>query len=169
MRPLLPVLAVLSIVVGSASPLAAQGADPAHGAEVERVARSAMSRLRSPVTPFHTLEICPSAEAAALRDTVTMAAAAGMSADEIVEDVIARRGEQLRILPEKRGVGLWAWVLPPLALAAGAVFLLLRLRSMRRADGPVSADAGAAPPMSDDDRARLAAAMAEWERTEGAT
>ncbi len=38
-----------------------------------------MAQLRSPVTPSHTLDMCPAPEADALRDTVRAEAARGAS------------------------------------------------------------------------------------------
>ncbi|HEX2091804.1 MAG TPA: cytochrome c-type biogenesis protein CcmH, partial [Longimicrobiaceae bacterium] len=94
------------------------------------VAHEAASQLRSPVTPSHTLDMCPAPEAEALRDTVLMAATRGMTAGEIVEGVIARRGEQLRIVPKREGFGIWAWILPPAVLLAGLGVVSARLRAM---------------------------------------
>lgn len=132
--------------------------------EVERVAREAMVQLRSPVTPSHTLDMCPAEAAVALRDTVRMAALAGMSSREIVDDVVARYGAPMRILPKRSGVGLFAWLLTPLALLGGGVFIALRMRAMR-AQGPAPAGpAGSA--LSDAERAELAAALREFEADE---
>ena len=125
--------------------------------ELERVATTAMSRLRSPYTPSHTVDMCPSA--GALRDTIRLAAASGQSTDAIVEGVIARHGEQLRVLPKRSGAGLWAWIFPPLVLVGGAVVLIRRLRP-----APGTATAGGDPPLSDNERDEVAAALREWER-----
>jgi cytochrome c-type biogenesis protein CcmH/NrfF len=128
--------------------------------EQERTAREAMVQLRSPVTPSHTLDMCPAEAAVALRDTVRMAALAGMSTRQIVDDVVARYGEPMRILPKRSGKGLVAWLLTPLALVGGAVFVVLRLRAMR-GQGPAPAAPAEASALSDADRAELAAALRE--------
>lgn len=132
--------------------------------EVERTAREAMVQLRSPVTPSHTLDMCPAEAAVALRDTVRMAALAGMSTRRIVDDVVARYGEPMRILPKRSGKGLVAWLLTPLALLGGAVFVVLRLRAMR-GQGPAPASPAEASALSDADRAELAAALRELDGT----
>lgn len=134
--------------------------------EVELVARDAMTRLRSPITPSHTLDMCPASEAMALRDTIRLAALGGMSADRIVEDVIARHGEQVRLIPRRSGFGLAAWLLTPLALMVGGLFLAMRVRAMRRS-GPAVAGAGAGA-MSKEDQDALAVALRDFERTETA-
>lgn len=151
-------LLLLSLVL--AAPSAAQIVVPQLTPEQEQTAVAAMKRLRSPVTPFHTVDMCPSVPA--LRDTIRVAAAEGMSTEQIVEDVIARYGEEVRLLPKRSGVGLLAWIATPLLLLAGAGLVVLRLR---RGQAALAAE----PPveqaeLSDEDRTRLAAAMSEWER-----
>jgi cytochrome c-type biogenesis protein CcmH/NrfF len=144
----------------AAAPVSAQDAT----ADARAVARSAEEQLRSPVTPSHTLDMCPSPEAGALRDTVLTLAMAGMTDDAIIERVIAGRGEQLRIVPEHRGVGLWAWVLPPAVLVIGAAFVAFRLIALRR--GRAGEPAPAAGAMSDGERAQVEAALRQFERGE---
>jgi cytochrome c-type biogenesis protein CcmH/NrfF len=129
--------------------------------ETESVARAAMFQLRSPVTPSHTLDMCPNVGVEALRDTIRMAAAEGQSVDQIVEGVIARYGEHLRLVPERRGAGLWAWIMPPIALLFGAGLLMARLRKLRGPSGGAPAPVGAG--LSDEERERLDAALAELE------
>lgn len=154
-----PLYALLAALLAVAPPLAAQGA-PAATAESEAVAHAAMTQLRSPVTPFHTLDMCPDAAAVALRDTVRMEAARGASVREIVEGTIARRGEVLRIVPKRSGVGLWAWIAPPAVLVGG---LLLVAGWLRRSRAAAATDPEPEA-LSGDDRERLAAALAEWDR-----
>jgi cytochrome c-type biogenesis protein CcmH len=158
-------VAVAAILAMTAAPAAAQTALQVPP-EVELVARDAMTRLRSPITPSHTLDMCPAAEAMALRDTIRMAALGGMTADRIVEDVIARHGEQVRLIPRRSGFGLAAWLLTPLALLGGGLFLALRLRAMRRS-GPAPAAAGTGA-MTTEDQDALALALRDFERTETA-
>jgi cytochrome c-type biogenesis protein CcmH/NrfF len=130
--------------------------------EKEKTAVEAMSRLKSPYTAFHTVDMCPSA--AALRDSIRVMAANGMSSEAIVEDVVARHGEQLRILPKRSGVGLWAWIATPLVLLIGVGLIAYRVRGGQQA-APLTAGGDA---ISDEDRLELAAALREWdERSSG--
>ncbi|HEX8358490.1 MAG TPA: cytochrome c-type biogenesis protein [Longimicrobium sp.] len=130
--------------------------------EVEAVAHRAMTELRSPVTPSHTLDMCPAEAAIALRDTVRMAALQGQSSNQIVEGVVARYGERLRTVPRRDDFGVWAWLAPPLVLLLGAGAVVLAMRRLRgRAATPIPATA-----MSDEDRARLDAALRAYERGE---
>ncbi|HET6765561.1 MAG TPA: cytochrome c-type biogenesis protein CcmH [Longimicrobiaceae bacterium] len=163
--PIRPLALALALACAAALPLAAQD----HGmsaADAERIAVTAETQLRSPVTPGHTLDMCPSVEAQALRDTVMTMALAGMSSDRIVETVIERRGEDLRIVPRKSGTGLLAWIAPPLVLLIGGGIVMARLRAVR---GRGEVLPGVAAPITTDDREMLDRAMREMEREEAAT
>lgn len=157
------VWSLLSLVL-LVGPLVGQADEPSSvplTPEQRRTANEAMAQLRSPVTPFHTVDMCPSVPA--LRDSIRFAAATGLSTEAIVEDVIARHGEQVRLLPKRRGVGLLAWLIPPLAVLVGGALLVRRLNRSRAA-------AAAFPvpevEVSDSDRLALSAAMREMEAAE---
>lgn len=119
---------LLLIALFAATPALAQLPDP--GSPAHRTAREAMMLLRSPVTPSHTLDMCPSAEA--LRDSMYVAAATGMTRDQLVEDFVARYGEEVRLLPRRSDFGLAAWIAPPALLLLGLAFVAGRMRRMRR-------------------------------------
>lgn len=107
------------------------------------------------------LEVCPSAGGAALRDTIEMLAESGLTADSIVETVLARYGEEWRALPKASGGSLMAWVVPPLALIFGVMTVVVVLRKIRRPlEGPEPDE------VSDEERARLDAALRELEAEE---
>jgi cytochrome c-type biogenesis protein CcmH len=131
--------------------------------KVQAVVHETLVSLRSPVTPSHTLDMCPAAEAIALRDTVRMAALQGQTSSQIVEGVVARYGERMRTLPRRDGFGLWAWLAPPLVLLAGAFAVFFAIRRMRGRTAAAPVPAGA---MTDEDRARLDAALRAFERGE---
>ena len=164
MRELRVTAVLFGLLCAASGPAVAQDTPIMLTEEEARTADAAMSRLRSPVTPAHTVDMCPSTPA--LRDTIRMAAAAGMSTDEIVEDVVARHGEHIRMLPKRSGAGLLAWLATPLLLLVGGGLIVARLRK----DG-----AGAPPPAEPDpedritaeERDRLTAAMRSFEETGG--
>lgn len=133
-----------------AAPAAAQLPEP--GSPAHRTAREAMALLRSPITPSHTLDMCPSAEAQ--RDTMYRAAATGMSRDQLIEDFVARYGEQVRLLPKRSGFGIFAWLAPPALLILGVAFVWGRMHRMRgAAAGP------AERALTEEERAQLDAAL----------
>lgn len=155
MRTLLLLLSLFA-----SGPVAAQIVVPELSPEQERTAVEAMERLRSPVTPFHTVDMCPSVPA--LRDTIRVAAAEGMSRDEIVEGVVARYGEEIRLMPKRSGVGLLAWIATPILLLAGAGLIAARLR---RGQASAAAHPDEETELTDEDQARLAAALSDWEES----
>lgn len=91
----------------------------------------AINRVRSPYCPGMMLEVCPTPQARMLRDTMELMAWSGMPADSVVAWMLARYGEQYRAVPLTRGSGLWAWLMPPLALLAGIVALAMALKHLR--------------------------------------
>jgi cytochrome c-type biogenesis protein CcmH len=152
MRRLLMVLLLLV-----AGPVAAQDTRPNAA-----VADQAIAQLKSPYCPGLMLEVCPSAPAAALRDSIRDLAAEGYSRNQLVEWVLSRHGEEWRGVPKRSGAGLWAWLVPPLVLVLGAGFVAYRLREARpEAVTPLPGSA-----LSDADRSELAAALRELERDE---
>ena len=152
---------IVGLMLVVAAPLVAQVSED----EARKNADAAIARLRSPYCPGLMLEVCPSTPAEALRDSIREAAAQGQSAKAIVEDVLARHGEEWRAVPKRSGAGLLAWLILPLALVVGAVVLWGRVKVMRT-QGP--ARAAAAGPMSDEERTKLAAALREFEHAEDA-
>jgi cytochrome c-type biogenesis protein CcmH/NrfF len=143
-----------------ATPLAGQVAVPPLTPQQEETAVAAMERLRSPVTPFHTVDMCPSVQP--LRDSIRVAAAEGMSTDQIVEDVVARYGEEIRLLPKRSGVGLLAWIATPILLLVGAGLVAARLR---RGQAVAAEEAEVEEEITDEERARLTAALHDWKRS----
>jgi cytochrome c-type biogenesis protein CcmH/NrfF len=117
-------------------------------------ARRAISEIRSPYCPGLMLEVCPSPPAADLRDSIDVLARAGLSADSIVERVIATYGEEWRAVPLREGTGWWAWLMPPavLLLGLGAVAVLLARRRKVVHGAPASVEVDA----EDDDKLRRA-------------
>lgn len=155
-------IALLLIVVSA--PLSAQneGLTPA---QIEE-AQTAISELRSPYCPGFMLEVCPSPQAEALRDSLYQFAATGMTSDELVEWMVASHGEEWRGLPRRSGAGLFAWILPPVVLVLGILGFLLWLRSNRNPAGPdLEADG---PQISDEEREKLALALQDWEQERSA-
>ncbi|CAN5711391.1 hypothetical protein BH23GEM5_BH23GEM5_02840 [soil metagenome] len=135
--------------------------DPAHGPPPsDAVAQSAIGELRSPYCPGLMLEVCPSPQAELLRDSIRDLAAAGQTKHEIVAWMIDRHGEEWRAVPRRSGVGLWAWIVPPLALLGAGAWLARRGWSLRRTAPPPVVPSE----ISSTDQARLDAELRELER-----
>jgi cytochrome c-type biogenesis protein CcmH len=127
---------------------------------------AAIGRLLSPFCPGLMLEVCPSPQAKLLRDTLQMMAQEGASSDSLVGWMLATYGEKYRAVPRTSGSGLWAWVMPPLALVGGAVLVGVALRHFRARARAVSSAPARAAPITPEDETALAAALQELKRSE---
>jgi cytochrome c-type biogenesis protein CcmH len=156
----LPLLSLLLIGLLAAYAEGQRRVDRPNAAEAER----AISELRSPYCPGLMLETCPSPPAAALRDSLFDLAAEGLSAPEIVEWMLARHGEEWRAVPQRSGAGLWAWVMPPLAILIGVGAVIGWLRANRREEQLVS-EVSTPSDISDTEREELAVALRRWEES----
>ena len=125
-------------------------------------ASEAISKLRSPYCPGFMLEVCPSREAEALRDSIQMGAVEGLSADSLVEWMIAGHGEEYRAFPKRSGAGLLAWAAPPAALLMGLALVVVVLRRLRGRETAVAVAGG----ITEEEQARLDEALAELEAME---
>ena len=152
------------LVLGAVLVLATAAAAQVSPEESQKTADAAIGRLRSPFCPGLMLEVCPSPNAEALRDTIRAMAAQGQNAEQIVEGVLARHGEEWRAVPKRSGVGLLAWLVLPAALVLGGLFVWTRIKAMR-GQGQVYAIA-AGQGMTDDERSRLDAALRDLDRGE---
>ncbi len=124
---------------------------------------AAISQLRSPFCPGLMLEVCPSPQAKLLRDSMEVMAWDGASSDSIVSWFLANHGEQYRAVPLTRGSGLFAWVMPPLALLGGLVIVALALkhfRGRREDQQPVQSE------LSEEDESVLEEALEELKASE---
>lgn len=123
----------------------------------------AIDRLRSPFCPGMMLEVCPSPQAKILRDSIQELAWAGVASDSLVEWMLANHGEEYRAVPRVAGSGLWAWVMPPLALLGGLIIVALVLQHLRTRQEP----AGSAPTeLSGEDQSVLDEALKELKDSE---
>ncbi|HET8655923.1 MAG TPA: cytochrome c-type biogenesis protein CcmH [Longimicrobiaceae bacterium] len=158
-------LLALALALVVARPVAAQTVRSPSSLPHADVANEAISQLRSPFCPGLMLAVCPSDQAAALRDSIHVLAARGWSAHRLVEWMISRHGEEWRALPKRSGPGLWAWVIPPLVLIGGAAYIVGRLRRARAVASVFPAPSVA---ISSADREQLAVALRQWEEAEEA-
>jgi cytochrome c-type biogenesis protein CcmH len=131
-----------------ARPAAAQDATPAAVTddEVNRIAK----KLYCPVCENVPLDVCPTQACAQWRATIREKRAAGWSEQQILDYFVAQYGERVLAQPSTRGLNIFVWIVPPLALAGGAFALWRFLRQMRR---PAPAQPPAPP--TDEYAARL--------------
>ncbi|MGD2122435.1 MAG: cytochrome c-type biogenesis protein CcmH [Gemmatimonadota bacterium] len=124
---------------------------------------AAISRLRSPYCPGLMLEVCPSPQAKMLRDSLQAMAHAGAPADSIIAWMLATHGEEYRAVPEARGSGLLAWLVPPAGLLGGLLLVLVVLKHFKKREEP---EATPSQPISEEDESILAEALQELKAAE---
>jgi len=124
---------------------------------------AAIARLRSPFCPGLMLEVCPSPQAKLLRDSIQVMAQGGVPADSLVSWMLANFGEEYRAVPQTRGSGLWAWIMPPLALLGGLFSVVVALRHFRARKEP---DPSVVKELSEEDESLLASALQELKAAE---
>ena len=109
------------------------------------------------------LEVCPSPQAKLLRDSLQMLAWEGTSSDSLVEWMLGSHGEEYRAVPQAAGSGLWAWIMPPLALLGGLIVVAMALQHFRGSRETAPELSGG---ISTEDESVLEAAMEELKASE---
>lgn len=144
---------------GWASPEGAattQGADAAVMSDEARerldaAADEVYQQVLSPFCPGRALSDCPSQKAHDLKAEIRGQLAQGAVAEDVLEGVFARYGDQYRAVPGYAGFGLVAWLGPLLFLVLGAFVALrmVRLGAAREqavaAEGSASTGSSAGP------------------------
>jgi cytochrome c-type biogenesis protein CcmH len=87
--------------------------------------------------------------AVSMRQTVREMLVEGASDQEILDFMVDAFGESVLASPPKHGTSLIIWLIPPIALALGALAVALALRSLRRAPHAPIAPAPAASSPAD--------------------
>jgi cytochrome c-type biogenesis protein CcmH/NrfF len=150
----------LSMGVGAQIPEGMEGAFRPHPE-----AEEAIGQLYSPFCPGFMLENCSAS--VALRDSMQLLAYQGWTSEQIVDWMLSNYGEQYLAVPEARGWGIWAWVLPPLALLSGLAVVFFALRRFKPEDGASQPKlAGGAGAISAAEEERLRSAIRDIELSE---
>jgi cytochrome c-type biogenesis protein CcmH/NrfF len=147
------VVVVAALVLGFATSATAAAGAAETATDISR-------DVMSPFCPGLTLHDCPSAAASDLRDRIEKWVRAGRSRDQIMSRLRDDYGPAIWASPPADGAGALAWLLPALAVAAGAALATRAARRWRSAPRPRSSGA----PASSDERRRLAGELAELRR-----
>lgn len=115
-------------------------------AALERRTREVASELRCPVCQGESIQDSPAELAVEMKAVVREQLAAGKSPDEVKAYFVARYGEWILLRPTTSGVNVLLYVLPPLALLAGVVLVVVIARRWMHA--PATGSPSAA--LSDD-------------------
>ena len=121
--PVLVAAAVVALVIAAPHALAGP----------QDVAVRVAQEIISPFCPGVTLHDCPSSAGDAMRREILEMAESGMSSDEIIDALVAERGEEILATPSSPV----ARILPALLVGLGAavaLFLMARWTRRRRRD-----------------------------------
>jgi cytochrome c-type biogenesis protein CcmH len=131
----------------------------------EARARSLEAKLKCPVCRTQSVLESTSFMALEMRAKIRELIAAGRTDRQILDYFVDRYGDYILLEPRRRGFGLSAYLLPLLAVLAGAALLAAGLRRKgRRAQGRATTSAAggdrepgspSVPPLSDEDRTRV--------------
>ncbi len=93
--------------------------------------------LKSPghENSFETVDKCGSGAAEEMRQEILAKLATGQTKDEIIASYVAKYGEGILAVPDKKGFDLTAWLVPPLALLMGTAVVYLFLTKWVRRHG----------------------------------
>lgn len=116
-RVALAVIAALSLALAAT---AQQGWEPTY--------KRMIAELMSPYCHGLTLADCPTQGAAELRDQVKGWLIDGHNEEWILDQLEAEYGPSILGVPRMRGIGILAWVVPPLFFVIGAIGVVIFLR-----------------------------------------
>ncbi len=121
----LPLLIGLLLAV---RPVAAQAPTPSDD-EVNAIAH----QLYCPVCENTPLDVCPTEACRQWRDLIRQQLSQGWTEDQIKQYFVDQYGARVLAEPPRSGLNWLAYVLPPLAILAGAFLLLRAMRAWRKA------------------------------------
>jgi len=112
--------------------LAAQEPSAQVPTALEAKASEIFNTVMSPFCPGRLIATCPSSAAADLQEEIRGQLAAGATVDDIKAALYERYGEEIRSVPEARGFGLLAWVVPGVFFLVVGAILVVWIRSRAR-------------------------------------
>lgn len=132
-RAALALLVLLASLAGAA-PAAAQSGEPTDD-QVNAIA----SQLYCPVCENVPLDVCPTQACAQWRATIRQMLREGYSEAQIRQHFVDQYGDRVLAAPPARGLNWLVYLLPPLAVLGGAVWLARTMRSWHRPAPPPAA------------------------------
>jgi cytochrome c-type biogenesis protein CcmH len=139
-------LLVLALVAGPAAPAVVRAATltPQEQVETRLMCYCGCTDL--------TVRTCSCGTAADIKQDIAQRLASGQTADAVVAAYVDKYGEQIRSAPTTSGFNLVAWVMPFVAILAGAVLIVQLTRRWRGPATRPAAAGGASPPALDPGR-----------------
>ncbi len=112
-------------------------------------------QLYCPVCENVPLDVCPTQACAQWRGTIREKLQAGWTEQQIKDYFVQQYGERVLAQPTASGLNVLVWVLPPIVLLAGAIFLWRFLAGVRRQSATSPALPAPATPPDDEYAAQL--------------
>ncbi len=134
-------LLLVGLLAAAPAALAQGGGDvvpPGEGVTDDEV-NAIAEQLYCPVCDNIPLDVCGTQACADWRDEIRTMLVEGRSEDDIKQYFVDRYGRRVLATPQREGIDLVVWVLPPLIVLAGAAVLVVTLRRM--APGALAAQA----------------------------
>lgn len=166
-----PALVAAILIAGAALAFVALRG-PGGPASLQERVHAVAAGLRCPVCQNLSVADSPSALAREMRGTIERRLRAGETPARIRASFVAAYGDWILLDPPARGINLIAWLGPAALLVAGVALSVVAVRRWTRTSsgGETPPEAGSGPGgapapsvLSDSDRRRLAAALAESE------
>lgn len=139
-------LILAAMLVSAPAVLAQDGGDAPPDGVTDDEVNAIAEQLYCPVCDNIPLDVCGTAACADWRDEIRTMLADGRSEDEIKTYFVDRYGRRVLATPQREGIDLLVWILPPLGVLAGAALLILSIRRM--APGALGAQNEPAAPVA---------------------
>lgn len=134
---------IISFLIGvvlAGAALAQEGTPEAIESITDDQVNVIAKQLYCPVCENIPLDVCPTQACAEWRELIRLRLAQGWTEDEIKNDFALQYGDRVLASPPARGLNMLVYVIPPVAILAGAIILVQSLRSMRRSARPLAVD-----------------------------
>ncbi|MBV6396723.1 MAG: hypothetical protein HFACDABA_02323 [Anaerolineales bacterium] len=122
------ILLFLILTTLLASPAFAQGSNPPTDDEVNAIAK----QLYCPVCENTPLDVCPTQACAQWRDLIRLMLSQGKGEAEIKQYFVDNYGARVLNEPPRSGLNWLAYLVPPLAILAGAFIVFRALRAWKK-------------------------------------
>lgn len=173
-------IVALGLLVPSSAALAQQGSANSAAEGQSANAPSQANRIQNKVTPQAQLPdiedevMCPvcgtllalaieSPQANRERDLIRGLIAQGLTKDQIKDRLVQEFGSEVLATPSTSGFDITAWLVPGLAVLAGAIGIFVGLRRWRRETSERGDSETAPSALSDEDAKRLEADLGKYE------
>jgi len=125
-------LGLATLVAGLYPPGASFAQEPTPRGPTEDQVNAIAKGLYCPVCENIPLDVCPTTACAEWRELIREKLAEGWSEKQIKDYFVAQYGDRVLATPPPRGLNWLVYVIPPLAILAGAYILFRAMQAWRR-------------------------------------